>query len=94
MLFRSHPLLAQAAAAEARGRCFRETPVTAVVEDMLIEGVVDFAFETEDGVHVIDFKTDNADGELLDQYRRQVAFYATAIARATGQPARATLMKV
>jgi len=35
-----------------------------------------------------------ADGELLDRYRRQISFYAGAIARASGRSARAVLMKV
>ena len=32
--------------------------------------------------------------DLLDRYRRQVAFYASAIERATGTPARPVLMKL
>ena len=53
------------------------------------------AFE-ENGVWtVIDYKTDRelaAIGE--DRYRRQVAFYASAVAQATGQPARGVLVRV
>jgi ATP-dependent exoDNAse (exonuclease V) beta subunit len=90
----AHPLFAAAREAERTGRCLRETPVTAVIDQVLVEGVVDFAFETTDGWVVIDFKTDRAGGELLAQYRRQVLFYADAIARASGRPARAVLMKV
>jgi ATP-dependent exoDNAse (exonuclease V) beta subunit len=90
----AHPLFAAAREAERTGRCLRETPVTAVIDQVLVEGVVDFAFETTDGWVVVDFKTDRAAGELLAQYRRQVSFYADAIARASGRPARAVLMKV
>ena len=89
-----HPLFDAARAAEQLGMCLRETPVTATIGGVLIEGVVDFAFETADGYCVIDFKTDRAEGEVLEKYRRQVSFYADAIARATGRPARAVLMKV
>jgi ATP-dependent exoDNAse (exonuclease V) beta subunit len=90
----AHPLFDAARDADRRGRCFREAPVTAAVEGVLVEGVVDFAFETAAGYVVVDFKTDRAAGELLDRYRRQVRFYADAIGRATGASARALLLKV
>ena len=85
---RARPARARARA-EARGACRRETPVTLTLDDgTLVEGVVDLAFE-EDGVWtVVDYKTDReiaTAGE--EQYRRQLALYASAIARATGAPA-------
>jgi ATP-dependent exoDNAse (exonuclease V) beta subunit len=43
---------------------------------------------------VIDFKTDRELEGALDRYERQVWIYASAIAAATGRPARAVLMKV
>jgi ATP-dependent exoDNAse (exonuclease V) beta subunit len=89
-----HPLLEAARQADALGRCRRETPVTLVRDGVLIEGVVDLAFETADGMTVVDFKTDRAEGELLDQYRQQVDVYGQAIAQATGKPVKAVLMSV
>ena len=42
----AHELLARARAADARGACRRETPVTCTLADgTLIEGIVDLAFE-------------------------------------------------
>jgi ATP-dependent exoDNAse (exonuclease V) beta subunit len=90
----AHPLLAEARRAQDAGRCLRETPVTAMIDGVLVEGVVDFAFEAGDVMTVIDFKTDRAEGDLLAQYRSQVSFYAEAITRATGRQSRAVLMKV
>src|SRR5206468_7075701 len=83
----AHPLLRRAARA---GRCRREAPVTARLEDgSLMEGIVDAAF-LEDGTWtVVDFKTDADVAGRLDEYRGQVALYAWAIAQATGLPARA-----
>ena len=89
-----HPLLEAARQADAQGRCLRETPVTLVRDGVLIEGVVDLAFETAEGMTVVDFKTDRAEGELLDQYRQQVDLYGQAIAKATGKPVKAVLMRV
>jgi ATP-dependent exoDNAse (exonuclease V) beta subunit len=43
---------------------------------------------------VIDFKTDRELAGALDRYRRQVQIYASAVAAATGRPARAVLMRI
>ena len=92
----AHDVLVRARAADVRGACRRETPVTLTLPDgRLIEGIVDLAFEEGGEWTVVDYKTDReiaAAGE--DRYRRQVAFYASAIAQATGQPARGVLMRV
>jgi ATP-dependent exoDNAse (exonuclease V) beta subunit len=75
----AHPLLEQARAAQHARRCLREAPVTMMVDGVLVEGIVDFAFETDGVMTVIDFKTDRAAGDLLAQYRRQLSLYAQAI---------------
>ncbi len=87
-----HPLLRRAGRAR---RLERETPLALVLDDgALVEGVVDAAFEEADGWTVVDFKTDVELGDRLDAYRRQVALYGDAIARATGRPVRAVLLQV
>jgi ATP-dependent exoDNAse (exonuclease V) beta subunit len=92
----AHELLGRAKRAERRGACRRETPVTLTLDDgTLVEGIVDLAFE-EDGVWtVVDYKTDReiaTAGE--EQYRRQLAAYVTAIARATQAPATGILVRI
>jgi ATP-dependent exoDNAse (exonuclease V) beta subunit len=89
-----HPLIAAARSAAGEGRCLRETPVTLMREGTLVEGVIDLAFETDEGMTVIDFKTDRAEGDVLAAYCRQVALYAEAVAQVTGRTARAVLMQV
>ena len=65
-----------------------------LADGVLVEGVVDAAF-VEDGVWtVVDFKTDVELANRLDEYRRQVALYAAAIAGATGAPARGVLLQI
>jgi len=61
----------------------------------IVEGVVDLAFE-EDGVWtVVDYKTDREiESEGEDRYRRQIALYATAIAKATGSRAKGVLLRI
>jgi ATP-dependent exoDNAse (exonuclease V) beta subunit len=91
----AHPLLRRAAAAARAGRCRREAPLALVLADgTLVEGVADLAFEEDGATTVVDFKTDVEIVGRLDDYRRQVALYAEAVARATGRPARGVLLRV
>ena len=93
----AHPLLARARAAAQRGDCRREVPVSMRADDgVLIEGVVDVAFREEGVWTVVDYKTDRdlEKGGAVETYRRQVALYAEMITRATGEPARAVLLRV
>lgn len=88
----AHPLLGRARRA---GRCHREYPFTLPLEGgRLLEGVIDLAF-VEDGAWVIvDFKTD-ADVEAnRRRYERQLQWYAFALRRLTGMPARAVLLGI
>ena len=59
-------------------------------EQVLLQGVVDCYFETEDGLTVVDFKTDRVRGEVLlrraEEYRPQLEAYAQALGEITGKP--------
>ena len=87
------PLMMRARAAWADGRCRREAPIAWVEADgVLVEGVLDLAFEDEDAWTIIDFKTRVETERDLAQYHRQVGLYAAAVAKATGRDARGYLM--
>jgi ATP-dependent helicase/nuclease subunit A len=92
----AHNLLVRARVADARGACRRETPITCTLRDgLVVEGIVDLAFEEQGVWTVVDYKTDRELASVgEDRYRRQVALYASAIAQATGQPARGVLVRV
>jgi ATP-dependent helicase/nuclease subunit A len=95
-----HTALAHAVFADARqaaqgGRCRREAPIAwRDPEGLLVEGVVDLAFEQAQGWTVIDFKTDEEFRGNEPAYRRQVAMYASAIQAAIGARVSALLMRV
>ena len=90
-----HELLRDAARAEAKGLCYRETPVTwRASEQTMVEGNVDLAYVTGDEVVVVDFKTDRELDAELETYRRQLQVYASAVGAALGKRARAVLMRV
>jgi ATP-dependent helicase/nuclease subunit A len=95
-----HTALAHAVFADARQaaqgvRCRRETPIAwRDPEGLLVEGLVDLAFEQAQGWTVIDFKTDEEFRGNEPAYRRQVAMYASAIQAAIGARVSALLMRV
>ncbi|HEU4340487.1 MAG TPA: PD-(D/E)XK nuclease family protein, partial [Candidatus Binatia bacterium] len=91
----AHPLLNHARSAAQQGRCRREVPVAwRDANGLLIEGVVDLAFEQAEGWTVIDFKTDEEFRGNEPAYRRQVGMYAAAIQAANGAQVSAVLMRV
>jgi ATP-dependent exoDNAse (exonuclease V) beta subunit len=90
-----HPLMARARDAWREGRCRRESPVAFSAPDgSLVEGVLDLAFEDDGGWTVVDFKTDAELAGALARYRRQVALYASMVARATAKPVKAILLQL
>ena len=65
-------------------------------EQVLLQGVVDCAILEEDGITVIDFKTDKVSEEslpqLVDRYRPQVQTYVHALERIYRKPVKASLL--
>ena len=53
----------------------------------LIQGIIDLYFEEDDGVVLLDYKTDRIDtgDELTEKYRIQLMYYARAIEQITGK---------
>ena len=87
-----HPIFARARAAK---RWHREYPVTLRLDGgRLLEGVVDLAFVEDGAWVVVDFKTDADVGDRRGPYERQLRWYAYALARLTGMPARGVLLGI
>jgi ATP-dependent exoDNAse (exonuclease V) beta subunit len=88
----THELMSRA---RASVRLRRESPVTWTQKDgMLIEGVLDLAFDENDHTTVIDFKTDHELSGGEARYRAQLQKYVDAVASATGRRARGVLFKI
>jgi ATP-dependent helicase/nuclease subunit A len=86
--------LASRAATRARTarRALREVPF-AFLDDAtrtLVEGFADLVIEHEDGIEIVDWKTDrvpeSAVAERLEHYRTQAGLYVLGLQRATGLP--------
>ncbi len=56
--------------------------------------MLDLAFEEDDGWTVVDFKIQAELSGPLARYRRQVGAYASVVARVTGRPATAVLLRL
>ena len=57
-------------------------------EEMVLQGVADCIFETEDGLGILDYKTDRVDTaeELNVRYDRQLQLYAHGVEILLGRP--------
>ena len=75
-------------AAAGAKRALRELPVAAVVDGRLVEGVVDLAYETPEGLIVVEVKLAPTD----DAARAQLAAYCQALAAAGQRVADACLL--
>jgi ATP-dependent exoDNAse (exonuclease V) beta subunit len=89
----------RAATAARVGGLRREAPVLLRLPDRTVaEGVVDLAFreDTSDGPvwTVVDFKTDREASNRKAENERQVGLYASAISKASGEPAHGWLLVV
>jgi ATP-dependent exoDNAse (exonuclease V) beta subunit len=76
--------------AAARPR-WREMYVAVPLEDLVLEGYVDLVYRDDDGLVVVDYKTDAVANDAgldarLTHYRVQIGAYAHAIQAATGEP--------
>jgi ATP-dependent helicase/nuclease subunit A len=79
------PLLARAAP-----RSMREVPISVIMEGKLVEGSIDLLLEEEDGLVVVDYKTDDLEEGSIEErvasYRGQLELYARCLQKATGKP--------
>jgi ATP-dependent helicase/nuclease subunit A len=73
-------------------RASREVPFALVEDGVTLEGFIDLVLEGDDGLEVIDWKTDAAPAEAvprrLEGYRLQAGLYVLGIEAATGRPVR------
>jgi ATP-dependent helicase/nuclease subunit A len=80
-----HPLMERVRKAK---RLCREVPFSVSLDGNLVEGKIDLLFEEESGWVIVDFKTDDVSGEVLEQrfqsYREQGLWYARSVREAAG----------
>lgn len=98
--FLHSPLAARMAAADCRGRLFREQPFVLGLpadridpafpasETLLVQGIIDAMFEENGSWVIVDYKTDRVKtaSELIDRYKVQLDYYAEAVSRIYDMP--------
>ncbi len=86
-------LSSSAARTAASGRHWREVFVGASVEGTVVEGFIDLLYEQDEGLVVVDWKTDAVDDRAtlaakVGHYGLQLAAYAEALEQVTRRPVR------
>ena len=61
---------------------------------VLIQGIADCVFEEDDGLVLVDYKTDRVsdEEELLNMYRNQIAFYKQAVSKVLRKPVKDAML--
>ena len=79
--FIASPVALRMAKAAAADRLFREKPFVMLKDDVLVQGIIDVFWMEEDGIVLLDYKTDRIKegGELLLRYQTQMELYAQAL---------------
>lgn len=105
--FYTSPVAERMRAAAERGGLYQEQPFVFALpadeilkkesrEPILIQGIIDVFFEEEDGIVVLDYKTDyvpeNPEETLRERYAAQLALYALALYEITGKPVKEKIM--
>jgi ATP-dependent helicase/nuclease subunit A len=84
--------LASQAAQRARTarRALREVPFAFKQDGVIVEGFADLVIEHEDGIEIVDWKTDRVPGDAvsarLENYKTQAGLYVLGLQNATGRP--------
>ncbi len=93
--FLESALARRMADANRNKKLFREQPfVIGVPEDgemILVQGIIDAYFIEEDGITIVDYKTDRVSNDkmLVDRYQTQLEYYGKALSQITGLPIKA-----
>ncbi|MCI8363759.1 MAG: helicase-exonuclease AddAB subunit AddA [Eubacterium sp.] len=95
MKFLASSLGSQMRKAQVEGRLYREQPFVTMIpaaevvpeaadrERVLVQGIIDGFYETEEGIVLMDYKTDHLEpgqeGILVERYEKQMELYARAL---------------
>lgn len=71
-----------------------EVEDTEFTDSVLIQGIADCVFEENGELVLVDYKTDKVENEeqLLDRYKKQVAFYRNAVEKTLNKPVKEALL--
>ncbi len=104
--FLQSPLAWRMWLAQRRGGLYREQPFVLGIdarrlksdfpetETVLIQGIIDVFFEEEDGIVLLDYKTDAISSmkELWNRYETQLDYYQEAVQKLSGKPVKERIL--
>ena len=104
--FLQSPLAWRMWLAQRRGSLYREQPFVLGIdarrlksdfpetETVLIQGIIDVFFEEEDGIVLLDYKTDAISSmkELWNRYETQLDYYQEAVRKLSGKPVKERIL--
>ena len=104
--FLSSPLGYRMWQAQQRGSLYKEQPFVLGIdarrlkgdfpdtETVLIQGIIDVFFEEEDGLVLLDYKTDSVSSmeELWNRYETQLDYYQEAVQKLFGKPVKERIL--
>ena len=104
--FLQSPLAWRMWLAQRRGSLYREQPFVLGIdarrlksdfpetETVLIQGIIDVFFEEEDGIVLLDYKTDviSSMKELWNRYETQLDYYQEAVRKLSGKPVKERIL--
>ena len=104
--FLASPLAGRMRRAQRQGRLYREQPFVLGIdarrlkgsfpegETVLIQGIIDVFFEEEDGLVLLDYKTDAVSSmkELWNRYETQLDYYQEAVQKLFGKPVKERIL--
>jgi ATP-dependent helicase/nuclease subunit A len=97
-LYRERPFVMGIPVGEVYPELAKAAPETAANERILIQGVIDVYFEEDDGIVLMDYKTDripygaNGDELLIRRYKTQLDYYQKAIEQISGKKVKERLI--
>lgn len=106
LFFLSTDLAERMCRAQREGKLYREQPFVMGIsadrlgkefpgeETVLIQGIIDVFFEEEDGLVLLDYKTDSVGSmkELWNRYETQLDYYQEALQKLTGKPVKERIL--
>lgn len=103
--FANSPLGKAMKKAALAGKLYRETPFVAAMpvgellgcepsESILVQGIIDAYYEEDDGLVLLDYKTDRVEAaeELVKKYAVQLEYYKKALEQLTGKVVKSKLI--
>lgn len=72
----------------------RDIEETEFDDEILVQGIADCVFEENGELVLVDYKTDyvKSEEELLDLYKKQIAFYKSAVAKTLNMPVKEAML--